>query len=84
LTKTKTQTQLIALDDRFDAAKNLDAGARLLSSYIKQMHNRDLGIMAYNGGIGGVNKYCKPLVVTACNIDWMAYKYLEKIKTAMA
>lgn len=84
LKKTKTQAQLIALDDRFDATKNLDAGARLLANYIKQMHNRDLGIMAYNGGVGGVNKYCKPLVVTACNTDWMAYKYLEKIKTAMA
>ena len=79
--RTKTQQELIALDDRFNAAKNLDAGARLLIKYIKEMKNKELGIMAYNAGAGGVRGNCQPLVVTSCKTDFAGYKYLVKIKS---
>ena len=84
LKNTKTQQELIAVDDRFDAAKNIDAGTRWLIGYIKELNNKDLGIMAYNAGTSAVKDKCQPLVVTSCKTDFAGYTYLGNIKTALA
>lgn len=40
-----------------DPHKNIELGTYYLSYLLRQFHDRDLAIAAYNGGIGNVNKW---------------------------
>lgn len=49
--------RLMGLDDPFDAAGNLDAGARYLKRLMKRFKNLGLALAAYNAGPGAVQRY---------------------------
>lgn len=58
LKQGKTQQELIALDDRFDASKSIVGSVEYLTKLINQLKSLELGIAAYNGGAGGVQAKC--------------------------
>lgn len=84
LKNTKTKNELIAIDERFDEAKNIDTGTKHLASLITQLKDWELGIIAYNAGSPEVEKKCKPLVITACNTEFEGFKYLQRVKATIA
>lgn len=89
LKNTKTKAELILLDERFDEAKNIDTGTKHLVSLITQLKDWELGVMAYNTGMGseatntGVLGNCKPPQLIYCRSEFVGLKYLQKVKTAM-
>jgi soluble lytic murein transglycosylase-like protein len=58
LKQGKTQQELIAIDDRFDASKSIIASTEYLTKQINQLESLELGIAAYYAGAGNVQKYC--------------------------
>lgn len=89
LKNTKMKEELITIDERFDEAKNVDAGTKHLVSMITQLKDWEFGVMAYNAGIGsettndGVLGNCKPLQLIYCESEFAGLKYLQKVKTAL-
>ncbi|MEM2954850.1 MAG: lytic transglycosylase domain-containing protein, partial [Candidatus Nanoarchaeia archaeon] len=84
LKNTKTKAELIAIDERFDETKNIDAGTKHLASLIVQFKDWELGVMAYNAGATGVKEKCVPLVITACDTKFESFKYLQRVKATIA
>lgn len=83
LKNTKTKEELIALDERFDEAKNIDVGTRHLISMIDRFKDWELGVIAYNTGPSMVEKYCVPLEVENCK-SFEGLDYLQKVKAAIS
>lgn len=74
----KSKSELIALDERFDAKKNIEAGTRHLVNLIKQLKDYELGIAAYHSGTKTVKEKCKENILS-CE-SFAGLDYVKKVK----
>ena len=78
IVREKSKTDLIALDERFDAKKNIEAGTRHLVNLIKQLKDYELGIAAYNSGTKTVKEKCRENILS-CE-SFAGLDYVKRVK----
>jgi len=78
IVKEKSKTELIALDERFDAKKNIEVGTRHLVNLIKQLKDYELGIAAYNSGTKTVKEKCRENILS-CE-SFAGLDYVKRVK----